>query len=87
MDTGATDEGSPSAKERFRFLNFKKSNYWKELCFSVLPKCLRKLCRCKRSREDKILKIGRKKMEREVNIVEIIKSRRYFKAALQRLLT
>ena len=31
--------------------------------------------------------IGRDKLEREINVIEIIKSRRYFKAALKILLT
>ena len=39
------------------------------------------------NRHEKMFEVGRKQLETEVNIVEIIKLSRYFKAALQTLLT
>ena len=80
-------EGVVPSKDRLRFLDFKKSRIIREIFFSYIPRFLRKCCKCQRSREDKILRKGRKRLEREINIVEIIKSRRFFKAAIQKLLS
>lgn len=50
----------------------------------LLPSCLQ--C-CRSNRRDASLQIGRDKLDKEINIIEIIKSRRYFKASLKLLLT
>jgi len=62
----------------------------KEYCRDLLPSCLacgcaKKLCRPNRS--ERGFSKAREQIEKEVNIIEIIKSRRYSIAALKLLLT
>ena len=60
----------------------------KEYCQSLLPECLlKRLCRCcRQSRKERAFQIAREKMIKEISIIEIIKSRRLFNAALKLLL-
>mmetsp|Transcript_36663 Transcript_36663/g.48146 ORF Transcript_36663/g.48146 Transcript_36663/m.48146 type:complete len:240 (-) Transcript_36663:585-1304(-) len=59
------------------------SNQRDALC-DKLPSCFQ--C-CRSNARDKSIEMARKKLEKESNIIEIIKSRRYFSASLKLLLT
>ena len=50
----------------------------------ILPSCFQ--C-CRSGKQDKSIALGRDKLEKESNIIEIIKSRRYFNASLKILLS
>ena len=64
---------------------------WCNICefmFDVIPSCLKcKRCKCRKSRKMESVEQARVLMDEEINIVEIIKSRRYFNMALRALLT
>ena len=51
---------------------------------SLIPKCC--LC-CKDSRRERALQMARTKLDKEVNIIEIVKSWRYFESAIKFLLS
>ena len=59
------------------------SNARDAIC-DILPSCLQ--C-CRSGKQDKSIAMGRDKLEKESNIIEIIKSRRYFNASLKILLS
>ena len=53
-------------------------------CLSCVPRCC--FC-CGYSRKEKALQLARAKLDKEVNIIEIVKSWRYFESAIRFLLT
>ena len=54
---------------------------------SLVPDCCKKSkCHCKQSRNEKAMEIARNKLDKEINIIEIVKSWRYFERALKFLL-
>ena len=61
----------------------------KEYCKDLVPSCLWNLCKksCRTNRLERGFEKARDKMMKEINILEIIKSRRYFNAAFKILLT
>ena len=67
--------------------------FFKEYFLSLLPSCCGnilkkfKCCRCcLRSRRQTALKMAREKLDKELNIIEIVKSWRYYEQALRHLL-
>ena len=55
----------------------------KNAFIGILPKCM--IC-CKKSRKHAAMDKAREELQKEVDIIEIIQSRRYFKLALKQLL-
>ena len=70
---------------------FDRSNFFKpskltnilDYLMDSLPQCL--VC-CKRNRDQEGLRMAIKELDEEIDIIEMIKSRRYFKMALRHLL-
>ena len=59
-----------------------------EFILDAIPGCLKcKKCKCKKTRKMESREQARALMNEEINIVDIIKSRRYFKMALRLLLS
>ena len=65
------------------FLATKCGPYFKDYVLSWVPSCM--LC-CKLSRREKAFAKARDRLEKEMNIIELVKSRRYFAKALKTLL-
>ena len=70
-----------------RFCNL--FDYVRDLIPDKLVACSRHCCRhcCRKSRKQRGIEKARKILEKEVNIVDIVKSRRYFNEALIHLLS
>ena len=59
-----------------------------EYLLDAIPSCLKcKKCNCRKTRTMEAIELARIQMDEEINIVEIIKSRRYMHMALRLLLT
>ena len=61
--------------DQSEYINLSKYPYCNEFLRSLFPK--RCTC-CKRSREENSMSLARLQLEKELNIMEIVKSRRYF---------
>ena len=73
------------ANERDSFCSTRLGNL-KELCRAVLGCCPR-FKNCYKSRRERGIEKARRLMEQEVNILDIVQSRRYILMALRHLLT
>lgn len=60
----------------------------KEYCFDTFVSscCKKKRGRCRKTQKARLIETARQRLEQEVNIIDIIKSRRYFHMALRHLL-
>ena len=71
-----------SERSDFLFQSFMYNQ--KEWFIDTLPACL---CKCyKPNRKEKTFQLARVAMQKEINIIEILKSRRYVNAAIKSLL-
>ena len=59
----------------------------KEFVRDLVPEKLRCCAFCKQDRKERYFELARERLMKEVNIMEIIKSRRYFTRAFKALLT
>lgn len=84
------DQDSRHLKDTFRESNFIKPRRFynpKEYFRDLLPKWLCFCASCKADRHERGFELARKRLASETNIIENIKSRRYFNAALRFLLS
>ena len=79
------DEISPEEEyfARSSFIRYDGLPFCFNWILSLLPKCCH--C-CKRSRKQIALQMAREKLHKEINIIEIVKSWRYYESALHHLL-
>lgn len=79
------DEISPEEEyfARSSFIQYDGLPFCFNWMLSLLPKCCH--C-CKRSRKQIALQMAREKLNKEINIIEIVKSWRYYESALHHLL-
>ena len=67
------------------YIILSKFPFFRSLCRRLSPKCCHDTC-CKRTKKEVAMNNARAKLEKEINIIEIVKSWRYFKAALHNLI-
>ena len=79
--------------ENIKYDNYSEQSYYfsppkfdnlKQYAMHVLPP---KLVCCKKNRKERAIAKAIKKMDDEIDIIEMIKSRRYFKEALRKLMS
>ena len=82
----------PEDEEQKMKTYFERSTFFKPMKFrnlrdymmDTLPGCVK--C-CKESRQDRAIKKAISEMDKEIDIIEMIKSRRFFKLAFRKLLS
>lgn len=78
-----------SDDEYFNQSNYIKQGsfpYFKECLVSCTPKCCKRSRCCKKSRHLVAMEMAREKLDKEINIIEIVKSWRFFENAFKFLL-